>query len=312
MLTAHTYLENVIDLTDQLHVSILDSIVHHLDIISRSNGPTVPRTGLFWLPRLGRTAHKNGLDKIVGFSGTARHERGPVAGTFFATGNAHAEKEEAFFFQFVVAPHLVGKPLVAAVDDAVARLEVWQKGLDGEIDGLARLDEQDNLAGRGELGAKVLRRVGADNGEIAFLLGSLDGRLDLGGRAVADADGEAVRGHVEGKVLAHDGQAVETDVAEVVVVVGHVAALCKLCDGNRRRLLRFVIERLRMNGSFSGRRRSIEDLPPTQSRFGFSRSGSGFEILSVGVRHPAGATGCHASSALLRSALQHQTPSSRP
>ena len=70
-----------------------------------------------------------------------------------------------------------------------------------------------HLARFRKLLAEIFGIGASHDGEIAFVFGSFHGQFDFGGGAIAHADFEAVRGHIEGKVLAHYGATVETDVA---------------------------------------------------------------------------------------------------
>lgn len=71
------------------------------------------------------------------------------------------------------------------------------------IDGGTGLDEDDYGSGSLEREHEIAWGVLADEGEVAFLLGSLYGFVDFGGGSVVDGDGEAFLGDVEGEILAH-------------------------------------------------------------------------------------------------------------
>jgi len=58
------------------------------------------------------------------------------------------------------------------------------------------------------LSYEVLDVDGADEGQIALLLGAVHGQLDLRCRSIPDADLEPVGCHVQGEILAHHGQTV--------------------------------------------------------------------------------------------------------
>lgn len=53
---------------------------------------------------------------------------------------------------------------VATVDDDISLLEVRLEERDKVVDGRSGLDEENDLAGSLELAAKLLDRVGADDG----------------------------------------------------------------------------------------------------------------------------------------------------
>src|SRR5207237_7726274 len=98
----------------------------------------------------------------------------------------------------------------AAVDEDVAAFEERGDLVDDVVDGLAGLDHHHDLAGPLEAGDEVLEVGGAD--EPLALAAAVDERLDLLGVAVEHGAGEPAALHVEDEVLAHDGEADETDV----------------------------------------------------------------------------------------------------
>ncbi|WVZ22832.1 hypothetical protein V8G54_001376 [Vigna mungo] len=136
------------------------------------------------------------LDVGVGSLGTAGHEGGAVARAVFAAGDPHAEVEEAFFGDVVDAAFGVLIPLVAAVDDAVAGLEVVGESGDGLVDGGAGLDEDDDGSGALDGEDEVTRGVLAREREGALVAGPIYGLVDFGGRTVVDGDWEALLRYV--------------------------------------------------------------------------------------------------------------------
>ena len=75
-----------------LHVSILDSIVHHLDVVSGSVLPNPVAARL--LANLGSDALEDGLDVLPRLRVAPRHERGAVAGTVLSPAHSAADEEE--------------------------------------------------------------------------------------------------------------------------------------------------------------------------------------------------------------------------
>ena len=205
-----THLENIVHLTDELHVAVLDAVVHHLDVVASTDGAEVSRASLT-VDLCGALGH-DGLDELPRALLAAWHEGRAVAGALFAAGDAHADELDALLGQFLASTDGVGKPLVSAVDDDISLLHVLGKLRDGVVDGLSGLDEDDDLARLLELVAEVLVVRRARDGQVALGLGSRDGRLHLRRRPVADRDAEAVLRHVQREVLAHHGETPETNV----------------------------------------------------------------------------------------------------
>lgn len=82
--------------------------------------------------------------------------------------------------------------------------------LDKVVDGLSCLDEQNHTSWPLEVLAKFLDRViSLDLGAFCFIGEEI---IDLADCAVEDTDLESVVVHVEDEVLAHDGEADETDI----------------------------------------------------------------------------------------------------
>lgn len=150
---------------------------------------------------------ENILDVEVGLVGPAGHERRAVASAFFTAGNPHSEVENAPVGDLADPPLGVLVPLVAAVDDGVAGLHVVGEGGDGLVNGSAGLDEDNDGSGALDGEDEVAGAVLAEEGEIALVVGPIDGLVDLGGGAVVDGDGEAFLSDVEGEVLSHHGEA---------------------------------------------------------------------------------------------------------
>lgn len=108
---------------------------------------------------------------------------------------------------------------VTTINDDIALLDATfvYKQLDELVNGFAGLHQQHHAAGCLELGDKVLDVLCADDG-FAFCF-VLDEVLDFADGAVEGYDGEAVVGHVEDEVLAHDGQADEAEISSVVALL---------------------------------------------------------------------------------------------
>ena len=82
--------EDFVGFGNELHVAILDAVVHHLDEVA---GAVRSDVGDAWPGiALGRDGIKNRGHVLVRLAVASGHERRPVAGAFFAAGDAHAEE----------------------------------------------------------------------------------------------------------------------------------------------------------------------------------------------------------------------------
>lgn len=212
-------------LANQLHVTILDTVVDHFDIVASTliADPVAARLAI----RLGSNALEDVLDVWPGLFITTRHQRRAIAGTLFASGNTSTDKADTFLgkvFGSTVAVWVVG---VSAVNDDVALVAVREQLLDEVVDGRTSHDQKHHTAGFLELGDELLDRLGSDDGfacgsvNSASVLGVgisstlgliLEEAVDLGNRSVEGNDGETVIGSVEDQILAHDRKANETEI----------------------------------------------------------------------------------------------------
>jgi len=127
---------------------------------------------------------------VVGGFGTAGHERGAVARPIFTARDAHAKIKETFIGDLADAAFGVLVPLVTAVNDAVAGLEMVGECGDGLIDGGAGLDKDDNGSGTLDGQNEFTRIVLARERKRTLIAGPIYGLIDLRRCTVVDGDGE--------------------------------------------------------------------------------------------------------------------------
>lgn len=187
----------VTDLANELHVTVLNTVVDHLDVVT---GTLVTDPVTAWLVvALGGDALEDVLDWGPSSLVTTGHHGGTVAGTLLATGNTGADKVEALGLEVLGPPVGVGEVRVSTVNDDVSSLEQGQKGLDPVVDSLASLHEKHDTTGLLEGGDELLGGVGTDNGLALSLV--LEEAVDLGDGSVEGSDGETVVSHVQDNVL---------------------------------------------------------------------------------------------------------------
>ena len=200
------------DLRDELHVTVLNTVVNHLDVVTSTVVTNPLAAGL--TVRLGGDVLENLLDVRPGLLVATGHDGGTVAGTLLATRDTRTDEADALGLEVLSAAVGVGVVRVATVNDDVTLLKtVLEEELDEVVDGLTGHDEEHHAAGSLELGDELLDAVCAND---ALALGLvLKELVDLGDGAVEGNDGVAVVGGVEDEVLAHDRKADETEVSTV-------------------------------------------------------------------------------------------------
>jgi hypothetical protein len=200
------------DLRDELHVTVLNTVVNHLDVVT-STVVTNPLTAGLAV-RLGGDVLEDVLDVRPGLLVTTGHDGGTVAGTLLTTRDTGTDEADALAFEVLSAAVGVRVVRVATVNDDVTLLKtVLEEELNEVIDRLAGHDEKHHAAGSLKLGDELLDAVCANNAlSLGLVLKEL---VDLGDGTVEGNNGVAVVGSVENQVLAHDRKANETEVSTV-------------------------------------------------------------------------------------------------
>src|SRR5208283_1440929 len=137
-------LEDGVGFADELHVPVLDPVVHHLDVMASAVRAHVAATGL--VIDLGGNLLEDGRYDFPGAVRTARHERRAFERAFLPAGDAHAQVVKPQLGHFLLATLRVSVQRVAAIDDDVALLQLGNQLLDDRIDRSAGLDHDHDLA----------------------------------------------------------------------------------------------------------------------------------------------------------------------
>src|SRR5438477_4260901 len=121
--------QQVIAFSDQLHVAILDAVMHHLDVVAGAARSHVLDAGLA-IFRPGRDGAKD-----RGYSFPSRrlpsgHDGRPPERALFAAGDAGSDIEESLCFQCFVAAVGIEEGRIAAIHEDVARLKMWLEVVD--------------------------------------------------------------------------------------------------------------------------------------------------------------------------------------
>lgn len=169
-------------LADQLHVTVLNTVVDHLDIVA---GTLITNPLAAWVAiALGGDGLEDVLDVRPSLLVSSGHYRGSISGTLLTSGHSAADEPDALGGQVFRAAVGVGEMRVATIDDDVALLDVGEEGLNEVVDGLAGHDEEHHAAGFLELADEVLDGVGALDG---FSCGDLD--QSSGGQRLSSTGG---------------------------------------------------------------------------------------------------------------------------
>ncbi len=206
--------EQVKGLRDQLHVGVLDAVVHHLDEVPGPVRANVHAARGAVDLRRDRFEHR--AERAVRLGRAARHDARPVQGAFLAAGHSGSDEVQPARAQLPLAAAGIGVVRVAAVDDDVALVQQRDKFPDDRVGGLARLDHDDDRAGPFQGRDEVLGGLTRDERALVPVLG--DEAAGALGRAVVQRDTVPVPGQVAGQVAAHDRQPGDTNLRGFLVL----------------------------------------------------------------------------------------------
>src|SRR5262249_28074967 len=128
--------------------------------------------------------------------------------------NSRADEQKSLALQIFRAPDRVGEMRITAIDNQIARLQIWQNVLDEFIHRRAGLHHQHDFARPLEQLRHFFERMRADN-RLAPLGGVLEEFIDLRCGAIERDHRVPVVVHIEYEVLAHDGEADQGDISSL-------------------------------------------------------------------------------------------------
>src|SRR6266511_4312177 len=165
-------------------------------------------SGPTWVQH-GTPSTLDALDSRVALLGAARHDARAVERALLAAGDTGADEVQAALGEGALPPAGVLEPGVAAVDQHVARFQEGGELVDHGVDRGAGLDHDQDPPRPGQRLDQLGGRGGAADRPLPAVAGQQ--LVGAGGRAVVDHDRDAVAGDVAGEVLAHHGQAGESE-----------------------------------------------------------------------------------------------------
>ena len=218
-------LQDVVRLADQLHVAVLDAVVHHLNVVPGTGfADPVAARNVVILADLRADFLKDVFDERPRFGMTTRHDAGAFESPFLAAGNSSPDKAKAFGGQLFVTPVGVVKVGVATIDDDVAFGEQWLQRVDDRVRSPTSLDHDHDAPRRCQTVDEILELLITVNPvrgpflDDAFwtIAEAVDELRHLLGRAVVNGNVEPFVGHIHDQVLTHHSKADQAD-----IVVGH-------------------------------------------------------------------------------------------
>lgn len=168
-----TSLHEVVSLADKLHVTILNTVVNHLDKVAGTSVTDPVTAGL--TISLSRDVLENLLNVGPGLLVSTGHDGGTVSGTLLTAGNTGTNKEDSLLVKLLVSSVGVGEVGVTTVNDDITLIEIGQELFDERIDSSTGLNEQNDSSGSLQQSTQLLDRVSTNNGLsclLVFVLGT--------------------------------------------------------------------------------------------------------------------------------------------
>mmetsp|Transcript_1722 Transcript_1722/g.1889 ORF Transcript_1722/g.1889 Transcript_1722/m.1889 type:complete len:461 (-) Transcript_1722:3-1385(-) len=209
-------LHHVVCLTAELHVSVFDAIVHHLDVMPRTI-ITEPIAARHAPIHFGGDVLKHLLDQGPPLFCSTRHDRRTKKSTFLAPGNTTPNEVDPRFATSFRATVCVIEVGVATIDDNVTLLHEGDQLVNPNVGDFAGHHHQHHLSGRCDLREELFHRVCTNN---VLALGSArEEFINFGGSAVVHGHHVTLALEVEHQVLTHHGQPDETDVSQLLFLL---------------------------------------------------------------------------------------------
>ena len=214
-------LHEVIAFCDQLHIPVLDPVVDHFHVVTSSIRTDVSHTwfSIFWC--FCRDFFKNICYQFIGFFLSTRHDRRTFKGTFFTTRNPCTDKVDTRVCQLFVPTDGIFVESISSVNQDIAFIQMWKKGLDSCICTRSCLNHEhdtawffDRVYKAFDIIAwhKVLFRMASNNIFCFFFTTVINGNCI------------ATRFNIKGKVTTHYGHTNNTKVC-----FSHVTLLFIVC-----------------------------------------------------------------------------------
>ena len=208
----------MVGFTNQLHVTVFNSIVNHFHIVA-STARTNPFTtwNVFVWSHLRGNRFEYWLDSRPGIHTSTRHHTRAFQCTFFPTRNSSAYKLQAFFFNIFCPAFSITVMSVTTINNDVTFIQQRNQVINNGIHGRAGFDKHHDFTRACQIGNKIFQRVAPD--KVFSGSTTADQVINLLRRAVIDCHFVAATFDVKGKVFAHHGQ---TDQAKICEFFRHI------------------------------------------------------------------------------------------
>jgi len=215
--------QQLVGLGDELHVGVLDAVVHHLHEVSGAVRADVRAARRAVDHR--RDALQHRADEGVRLLRAPRHDAGAVKRALLAAADPGADVQQPAVGEGRGPPDCVDVAGIAAVDDHVTLLQQLGELLDHGVGPGAGLHHHDHPARPGQRLDKIRQAVGAD--ELALVAVVVQELVSATGVPVVHDDLMAVTRQVAGQVGTHDSQAGDAD------LLTHETTLPRTSSGSR-------------------------------------------------------------------------------
>ena len=129
--------QQLVGLTDELHIGVLDPVVHHLDEVSGAVRPDVRAAGN--AVDVSRDLLQQRTQRRIGLTGATGHDRRSVKRALLAAGDARSDEMQSAIGHRLFTADGVGVQRVAPVDDDVAGFHRVGEFVDHRVGGVTGL-----------------------------------------------------------------------------------------------------------------------------------------------------------------------------
>ncbi|GAR63151.1 hypothetical protein NGUA15_04979 [Salmonella enterica] len=126
-----------VSFSDKLHIAIFNTIVDHLDVVTRTIGADIGHAR-FAIFRHSSNLRQDRRHQFIGIFLTARHDRWPFQRALFTTGNTGTDKVKTFRRQLAIATDCVLEEGVTAINNDIAFFQIRFQRIDSSISTCAR------------------------------------------------------------------------------------------------------------------------------------------------------------------------------
>ena len=121
-----------IGFSNQLHITVFDTVVNHLHIVTCAIGTNIGNAWLTVFSHCGDFGQDR-RNQFIGFFLPTRHNGRTFQRAFFSTGDTGTNEVKAFSRKLTVTTNGVLEEGVTTINDDVAFIEIWFEGINSSI-----------------------------------------------------------------------------------------------------------------------------------------------------------------------------------